>query len=160
MEEESDHSEGSQNPLMQPNIPLIMPMPVQSTGVNQKLLDQLNCPICLEILVDPVRSSCQCDVNVCQSCSSQLQKCIACRSFVHWNKNRTLANIIEEIDKPCGCGILVRGKDIKMHQYACPSKIWECFVCKFSATREGFLNHIYEYHFLSLISNFNRVVNN
>lgn len=130
-----------------------------------------DCPVCLEILTDPVTIACntrrmsnnsaKCECVVCQKCAQKLwrmsntrnPKCMNCSKAWHgdYEANVFLTNIVNQIERPCvnkpkGCAFM--GTKVTLDKHWCPYHETQCpnshLGCTDTLLRKDILTHALE----------------
>nr|XP_046164869.1 E3 ubiquitin-protein ligase TRIM39-like [Oncorhynchus gorbuscha]XP_046164870.1 E3 ubiquitin-protein ligase TRIM39-like [Oncorhynchus gorbuscha] len=108
------------------------------------LEEDLSCPVCMDIFLDPVLLSCS--HNFCKSClqqcwkGSETQECPICRSSKHEplsNEPLVLKNLCEALEERCqrasaGSELLCSLHSEKLKLFCLDDKQPVCFVCQTS----------------------------
>ena len=113
------------------------------------LLDQLECPVCMEIILPPIF---QCDAGhlICEACKSRLtlpKKCLECRTKLGDTRNRVLEKLAEHLDIPCphrrnGCEEIIKyGTARDSHAKRCEFRDVPCPNCDWSGSFSAFHSH-------------------
>lgn len=135
-------------------------------------IKDFDCPVCLDILTDPVTISCntrntlhnseKCECIVCQKCAQKLwetminsvfPKCMNCSK--RWNgdyeRNVFLTNVVNQIERPCankskGCPF--KGTKDALEKHWCPYHETQCpnkhLGCSATILRKDILTHALE----------------
>jgi len=109
-----------------------------SRAFDEALLEDLECPVCMEYMVPPI-NLCTNGHNICSRCRQSVQCCPICRAEFLETRNVVLENIARRQKYPCvnrqkGCLELFSIEHIAEHQAVCvygnikcPFKInWNC----------------------------------
>ena len=93
-----------------------------------QLKDNVNCPVCLEMLVDPV--DCQeCSATVCRKCLSDndVDNCVLCRQATSYRPSRNTIKFLDLLKFKCkfyefGCSVESVYSNWLEHNEKCKSK--------------------------------------
>jgi E3 ubiquitin-protein ligase SIAH1 len=94
-----------------------------SLAFDEVLLSDLECPVCMEYMVPPIKF-CMNGHNICSKCREKVQHCPTCRAEFADIRNVALENIIRRQKYPCanrkgGCRELFSIEHIAKHQALC-----------------------------------------
>jgi hypothetical protein len=94
-----------------------------SRGLSQAVLKELECPVCMEYMVPPIKL-CTIGHNICSKCRERVQYCPMCRAEFSETRNVALENIARIQKYPCanrqsGCLELFSIEHINEHQADC-----------------------------------------
>jgi E3 ubiquitin-protein ligase SIAH1 len=101
--------------------------------VPQELLEELECPMCLELFQPPL-GICANGHSICDRCKTQTTTCPVCRAEFLNTRNRTLERVLEvlgEVRVRChfhffGCTFISSVHDITDHETICSRKPYKC----------------------------------
>lgn len=127
----------------------------------EKLLEQLTCPICSELMEPPVFMCCR-GHSICNPCYGKVAKCPTCTGSMldRECRNFSLESIYNETNLPCrnlesGCTKSVLGEQMGEHMktceftaHACPLKLSKG--CEWEGLLKGIELHVrasHDYHF-------------
>jgi E3 ubiquitin-protein ligase SIAH1 len=99
-------------------------------ALDEALLRELECPVCLEYMVPPI-NLCTNGHNVCSKCRESVQLCPTCRDELLDTRNVTVENIARRQKYPCanrqsGCLELFSIEHIAKHQAVCDYGKFKC----------------------------------
>ena len=94
-----------------------------SRAVDEALLSDLECPVCMEYMVPPIKL-CTNGHNICSKCRGTVQRCPICRAEFSVTRNVALENIVRRQKYPCanrqnGCRDRFSIEHVAKHQAAC-----------------------------------------
>ena len=94
-----------------------------SRDVGEILLSDLECPVCMEYMVPPIKL-CTNGHNICSKCTGSIQRCPTCRSKFSVVRNVALEIIARKLKYPCanrqsGCLELFSIEHIAKHNDGC-----------------------------------------
>jgi E3 ubiquitin-protein ligase SIAH1 len=100
--------------------------------LNEGLLSELECPVCVEYMLPPIEL-CGNGHNICSGCKSKLKECPTCRQPFVNIRNLALENIARKVKYPCtnrkfGCKETCFLDFITDHQAVCA---YAPYVCPF-----------------------------
>ena len=98
-------------------------MQSQFTSVQESLLSQLECPVCMEYMRPPI-TLCVNGHNICNICKQKLPHCPTCRQQFLNTRNVALEKVATELTYPCmyrkyGCTGIYKLDSIGEHQQKC-----------------------------------------
>jgi len=98
-------------------------MQSQSTYLEQSLLSELECPVCMEYMRPPVRM-CVNGHNICNICRPNLPHCPTCRKRFLSTRNVAVEKLAREVKYPCtysqfGCKEVFAHDKLGEHQVKC-----------------------------------------
>jgi E3 ubiquitin-protein ligase SIAH1 len=107
--------------------------------LHHRLLQELECPVCMEYMVPPIML-CNNGHSLCCNCRITLDKCPICRGPFLKVRNLSLETLATETLYPCmnlqrGCTELLTKKLIKRHAPECTFSKQKCPFAKISNTR-------------------------
>ena len=107
--------------------------------LHRRLLQELECPVCMEYMVPPIML-CNNGHNLCCNCRITLDKCPVCRGPFLKVRNLSLENLAAETLYPCknnqiGCTKLVTKGLASRHAAECTSDSHKCPFAKISNIR-------------------------
>ena len=121
--------------------------------------DFLQCPICLQLAVEAVETSC-CHNIFCKDCLSAFTKkpCPVCRKEgVTWTDNILARRMISSIPTECpDCGEKTTIGELPTHASKCPKWKLPCKIegCNFTGHEDEFIKHLCDAHKGTLIQTF------
>ena len=94
-----------------------------SRALDEDLLKDLECPVCMQYMVPPIKL-CTNGHNICSKCRERVQRCPTCMGEFLETRNLVLENIARKLKYPCanrqsGCLELFSIEHITKHQAAC-----------------------------------------
>ena len=103
-----------------------------SRALDEALLRELECPVCIEYMVPPIKL-CMNGHNICSRCRGSVQRCPTCRAEFSEIRNLAMENIARIQKYPCensqgGCLDRLSIDLIAEHQAGC---VYRKFVCPF-----------------------------
>jgi E3 ubiquitin-protein ligase SIAH1 len=109
-------------------------MQSQFTSVEENLLRQLECPVCMEYMRPPI-TLCANGHNICNICKENVPHCPTCRGQFLNIRNVALENVAIEAEYPCvyrkyGCTEIYKLDSIGRHQEKCQYIPQPCPVIK------------------------------
>ncbi|PNF30020.1 E3 ubiquitin-protein ligase SIAH1B [Cryptotermes secundus] len=109
-----------------------------AVGFHNRLLQELECPVCMEYMMPPIML-CNNGHNLCCNCRVTLDKCPICRGPFLKVRNVSLENIATETLYPCkntlrGCTKLLTKNLIRPHADECTFDNHKCPFAKISNT--------------------------
>jgi E3 ubiquitin-protein ligase SIAH1 len=98
-------------------------MDVLSRAFNEELLKELECPVCMQYMVPPIKL-CTNGHNICSRWRKSIQYCPTCRAELLEVRSVALENIARKVKYPCsnrrsGCLELFSIEHIAKHQDGC-----------------------------------------
>lgn len=135
-----------------------------SKNLDEGLLQELECPVCMEYMVPPI-ILCENGHNICFNCKSRLKNCPTCRGLILQARNLALENLSRQILYPCvfrrfGCSETFSLESITAHQKSCPHGSYYCpfgsshsIKCEWKGPLANLLNHIGKSHKHKLFKN-------
>ena len=101
-----------------------------SRAVGEVLLSDLECPVCMEYMVPPIKL-CTKGHNICSRCRESVTNCPTCRASFTEIRSVVLENIVRSQKYPCanrrsGCLELFSIEHIGKHQAGCVYGIIKC----------------------------------
>jgi hypothetical protein len=132
---------------------------------NEAMLKELECPVCMEYMVPPLKL-CTNGHNICSRCRESVQFCPTCRAEFSEIRNVLLENIVRIQMYPCanrqsGCLELFSIEHIAEHHAACVYGKIKCPLCLFklcswNGPKNNLKEHIKAAHpkFFSEVSTF------
>ena len=91
---------------------------IVENAIYNGISDQVICPICNELKLDPKMTTCpkNCQFSVCGSCANDLKKCPICRAPTKWNTCLVIKQLLPTLDFKCAlCGDIIHFDDVKRH---------------------------------------------
>jgi E3 ubiquitin-protein ligase SIAH1 len=121
-----------------------------SRALNEALLKDLECPVCMQYMVPPIRL-CTNGHNICIRCRGSDQYCPTCRAKFSEIRNVALENIVRSQKYPCvnrqkGCLDLLSIEHIAEHQDVCEYGKIKCpFQINWKCSWKGFVRELKEH---------------
>ncbi|KAF5269797.1 hypothetical protein FQA39_LY08578 [Lamprigera yunnana] len=122
---------------------------------NQELLQDLECPICRDIMEAPIRV-CTAGHNICDECFNKVDRCPICRGPHNGDRNYSLESLGQDVMMKCtnnlkGCDFQGRVEKVKDHVYACKHTVIECPLrclnnCKYTGAIQSIMEHCHQVH--------------
>ena len=111
------------------------------------LIDDLKCPICLELCDTPVETNC-CHKLLCQSCMEKLEnKCVYCRKACVYSNSVLAQRLIDSLPHECEfCKTQMTLGNKKEHSLRCQKKTVNCSICKVKIEKLNIFKHLIENH--------------
>ena len=123
-----------------------------SRALDDDLLKDLECPVCMEYMVPPIWL-CTNGHNICSICRQTVQFCPSCRAEFSGTKNVVLENIARRQKYPCvnrqnGCLELFSIEHIAKHHARCVYGKIECpfYNCSWNGFKNNFKEHVKQAH--------------
>ncbi|XP_069680139.1 E3 ubiquitin-protein ligase siah-1-like [Periplaneta americana] len=125
----------------------------RSNDLSDNLLQELECPICLEYMIPPI-TMCESGHNICNKCRPRMKKCPNCRQSLLSARNLALENLAKKVKYPCynrrtGCEEAFPLDEIDKHQSICLHRFYECplskapgILCLWQGPRSDIKKHI------------------
>ncbi|CAG9819329.1 unnamed protein product [Phaedon cochleariae] len=109
---------------------------LSKNALNNSLLAELECPICMEYMRPPI-FMCSSGHVVCDTCNGKLVVCPTCQIVMNDNRNFALEKFTEHISYPCkyldeGCSTIGQLSDIRSHEAICSIGATEDTLCHIS----------------------------
>lgn len=128
---------------------------VSVDSIEQDILCELECPICLEYMVPPIYQ-CQTGHSICGSCKIKVSECSLCKQPVQDIRNFGLEKITSRIKYHCkyrdfDCNFISTANDIKQHETVCKFGPYNCpFVgyepCTWNGNFADIMEHVHAVH--------------
>ena len=121
-----------------------------SRALEEALLRDLECPVCMEYMVPPIKL-CMSGHNICSRCRWTVQRCPTCRAKFSEIRNVALENIVRRQMYPCanrqnGCLDLFSIEHIAEHQAVCVHGKIKCpFHVNRKCSWKGFKSNLKEH---------------
>ncbi|RZF37672.1 hypothetical protein LSTR_LSTR003083 [Laodelphax striatellus] len=119
---------------------------------NAKLLALLECPVCLETIVPPIRQ-CRKGHPVCNVCRPRLNVCPTCRTRFTEKDNLLMEKVADMMQFPCknyvvGCTVSTALKDKTTHELGCGYRQYSCIDrdCQWKGFKQELLVHCNKLH--------------
>lgn len=120
-------------------------------------MDNLECPICLEIAENAVECI-QCAQILCQKCTVELKRCPICRKESSFKDSAFARKLINNLPKTCDdCGMKTTIIEFKNH--VCPNRKIKCGFCQFVGFRAELISHAAQIHSKEIMDNFGGISN-
>ena len=126
-----------------------------SRALNEDLLEEMECPACMEYMVPPIKL-CTNGHNICSKCRQRVQFCPTCRSKFSMIRNVALENIARRLKYPCvnrenGCLELFSIEHIAEHHAGCVYGKIKCPLhllnkCSWNGLKNSVMRHLEEAH--------------
>ena len=132
-------------------------MDSQFTSVEQSLLSQLECPVCVEYMKPPIML-CANGHNICNTCKQKLSHCPTCRQQFLNTRNVALEALATEVKYPCtyrdyGCREIYKLDLIGGHQQKCqyipqpcPVNKLDIGTCTWTGISSSMMSHVKQAH--------------
>jgi len=129
----------------------------QFTRVEQSLLNQLECPVCVEYMKPPIML-CGNGHNICNTCKRKVPHCPTCREQFLSTRNVALEALATEVKYPCtyrdyGCREMYKLDLIGGHQQKCQYIPQPCPVnklnigtCTWTGISSSMMSHLKQAH--------------
>ena len=131
-----------------------------SRAVDDALLRDLECPLCMEYMVPPIRL-CMNGHNICSKCRGRVQRCPTCRTEFTETRCLALEDIARRQKYPCanrqsGCLELFSIEHIAEHHAVCVYGKIKCpyhfiKICSWNGLKSEFKQHVRAEHLKSFI---------
>jgi E3 ubiquitin-protein ligase SIAH1 len=128
-------------------------------AVGEILLSDLECPVCTEYMVPPIKL-CTNGHNTCSKCRERVQRCPTCRAEFSEIRCLGLEKIVRKQNYPCanrqgGCLELFSVEHITEHHDICEYRKFDCpfqinIHCSSKCTKSDMKNHLERAHIGSL----------
>ena len=121
-----------------------------SRALDQDLLKELECPVCMQYMVPPIKL-CTNGHNICSKCEERVTCCPTCRAEFSEIRNVALENIARSQKYPCanwqsGCRELVSIEHIAKHQDVCVYGKFQCpFKLHKNCSWNGYRSDLHEH---------------
>ncbi|KAK9891010.1 hypothetical protein WA026_013343 [Henosepilachna vigintioctopunctata] len=129
-----------------------MNKPSESTVLNMKVMHELECPVCAELMASPIYI-CETGHNVCSTCNMKVNECPICRSSMLGGRNFTLEKLSTIVTGPCinrssGCSYVAPISKVKAHERNCFLAKRDCILntCKWNGRILEIPEHLEEEH--------------
>jgi E3 ubiquitin-protein ligase SIAH1 len=125
-------------------------MDVKSRAVDEALLKELECPVCMQYMVPPIKL-CTNGHNICSKCRERVQHCPTCRARFSEIRCLALENIARRQEYPCanrrsGCLELFSIEHIAEHHTLCVYGKIKCpFHINWNCSWKGFKSDLKEH---------------
>ena len=126
-----------------------------SRALGEVLLSDLECPVCMEYMVPPIKM-CTNGHNICSRCRESVQCCPVCRAVFLETRNVALENIVRRQKYPCankqmGCHDLLSIEHIAEHNAVCVYGKIKCplnlyTTCSWNGTKNDLKEHTKSAH--------------
>ena len=125
--------------------------------IEQSLLRELECPVCMEYMVPPI-ILCVYGHNICDICRPKIPYCPTCRHPFLNATNVALENLAREVKYPCpyqkfGCEEFFVHDTVREHQHRCHYRQEKCPVyklpnvkCSWTGSYSDMKEHLMEKH--------------
>ena len=129
----------------------------QFNSVEQSLLNQLECPVCMEYMRPPI-TLCANGHNICNTCKQKLPHCPTCRQQFLNTRNVALEKVATDVKYPCtyrkyGCSEIYSfdliGGHLEKCQFIpqpCPVNKLEFGTCTWSGIWSSMSSHLSQAH--------------
>ena len=102
----------------------------ERSGLEESLLSELQCPVCMEYMVPPI-ILCVNGHNICEICSSKITACPTCRDRILGTRGLSLEKLAREVNYPCsyqmlGCEEVFVHDMVREHQHRCRYRPLQC----------------------------------
>ena len=133
-----------------------------SRALDEALLKDLECPVCIEYMVPPIKL-CTNGHNICRKCTERVELCPTCRAEFSETRCLALENIARTQKYPCanresGCFDLLSIGDIAEHHAVCVYRTIECpftldSICSWNGFKSDMEEHAKVAHPASFFEN-------
>ena len=142
------------------NVAILLKLSLLSI-VMDHILNNLSCPICIDICVESVESSC-CHKLYCKNCVDNLNnKCSMCRSECVFQPSELGRRLINALPAECEyCNYKCSRGDLKAHVNKCDKSPIQCPIdkCVVRLSRVALLEHIASNHSEEFSKHFGRII--
>jgi len=109
-------------------------MQCELKDLEQSLLCELECPVCMEYMVPPI-TLCAKGHNICSICKEKIRLCPTCRQVFLSTRNVALEKLAREVNYPCsyqkyGCEEFFVHDTVHEHQHRCHYRPQPCPACQ------------------------------
>jgi len=116
-------------------------MQFERSDLEQSLLRELECPVCMDYMVPPIMM-CVNGHNVCDICRPKIPRCPTCRQEFLSGRNVALEHLARDVKYPCsyqkyGCEEFLVHDTVREHQHRCHYRPQTCPVSKISNVQCG-----------------------
>ena len=131
------------------------------TKVDENLLEDLKCCICLEFARDPVETNC-CQRIMCKTCMDKLSNmCPICRKKCTYSSSMVTKRMINHLDYECEyCTEKMKMGELKSHMLKCERFQLKCPCCSEKMEKNKLMNHMACNHCVELMRNMNKIIEN
>jgi len=125
----------------------VLDMDDLSRALDESVLSDLECPVCMEYMVPPIKL-CTNGHSICNICRQSVQCCPTCRASFTETRNVALENIARRVKYPCtnrqgGCLDVFSIEHIAEHQAVCVYREIKCpFHTYWHCPWKGFKCHL------------------
>jgi len=126
-----------------------------SRALDEALLKDLECPVCMEYMVPPIKM-CTNGHNICSKCGEIVHVCPTCRAEFSVTRNVVLENIARRQKYPCvnrrsGCLELFSMEHIAEHHAGCAYENFKCpyqliNTCSWKGLKKDLMRHLKNAH--------------
>jgi E3 ubiquitin-protein ligase SIAH1 len=132
-------------------------MNILSVKLDEDLLTELECPVCLEYMLPPI-TVCENGHKICDYCKPKLRHCHTCRGPMLKVRSESLEHLAQQVELPCrfrnfGCTVTLNVDLMKDHQRDCPQMRYNCPMiqgkhlhCPWECRLEGMKEHLKTTH--------------
>ena len=125
--------------------------------LHNRVMKELECPVCLELMVPPIRL-CNNGHSLCCNCRVTLENCPICRGAFLQVRNLSLESLVPETLHPCkhaerGCMGLFSKTELKTHEPKCEHGLYKCpfasiskLDCSWSGRMSAIKKHVEKHH--------------
>ena len=129
------------------------PPSVTLQGFSKDVTSKYSCMICKEVLTEPVKTSCQCSVTICNNCfTMNNSKCPICRKFTQATVNEHIRKQLALQEIVCKCGIKYKHGEKEEHDALCVLSFYACPACNIESNGPNMLIHLKQRHYLQLLA--------
>lgn len=126
---------------------------VTASPSQEELLPLLECPVCFDLPLPPIRTCCQGHI-ICAECCPKLSGCPLCQSPIGYGRNFFAEDFVNKSTMRCkyrldGCSCLLSGAIVKDHVKKCTFRPIECTQCQKNICFRDFENHLQGAHQVS-----------
>ena len=130
-----------------------------SRALNEALWKEMECPVCMEYMVPPIKL-CMNGHSTCSKCKESIQCCPTCRASFTEIRNVVLENIAISQKYPCankrnGCLELLSIEHIAKHQAGCVFGKIKCPLhlvqtCSWNGLKNNLMEHVKSKHYYNI----------
>ena len=132
-------------------------MQFERGDLEQSLLTELECPVCLDYMVPPI-TLCANGHNICDICMPKIPQCPTCRHQFLNVRNVALEKLARQVKYPCsyqkfGCEEVLVHDMVREHQHRCHYRPQTCPVykhpnveCSWTGSYNDIKEHLMEEH--------------
>ncbi|CAG7718394.1 unnamed protein product [Allacma fusca] len=123
---------------------------VAETPKREDLLPLLECPVCLNLPLPPIRT-CYQGHTICNNCSQKVSRCPLCQKPIGIGRNFFAEDFLSRSVVKCkyaqdGCNLRLHGANLKMHLNVCNFRPIKCARCNTKVAFTSYDDHLYSAH--------------